>query len=274
MLTVTARSLPSSRSCGSSVVGSDPSAIVIDAFVDPPPFPWPPELLLEQAAPGTAIASTSAPIRLILRTSTPLWCDARDIFTCRRLESQAGLSHRRTGRPPRRGAGRIGPPERRRVRVRGERLAPDVGGKGLSEETGPRSSRPTRLVVGLTGHPEAGLGVRLLELLRDAPIETHLVMCGCARDWVARTTGRTAEDVSRLADHVYDEANQAAKISSGSFLTAGMIVAPCSSRSLGSIAIGYASNLIHRAADVTLKEGRRLVLLVPASALGPGSAES
>ncbi len=144
----------------------------------------------------------------------------------------------------------------------------------MSEETGPRSSRPTRLVVGLTGHPEAGLGVRLLELLRDAPIETHLVMCGCARDWVARTTGRTAEDVSRLADHVYDEANQAAKISSGSFLTAGMIVAPCSSRSLGSIAIGYASNLIHRAADVTLKEGRRLVLLVPASALGPGSAES
>ena len=142
------------------------------------------------------------------------------------------------------------------------------------EEVGAGSERPARLVVGLTGGPEAGLGVRLLELLRDTPIETHLVMCGCARDWVARATGYTPEDVTRLADHVYDQGNQAAKISSGSFLTAGMIVAPCSGRSLGSISIGYANNLIHRAADVTLKEGRRLVLLVPESALGSASAES
>src|SRR5581483_693341 len=89
MLTVTARSLPSSRSCGSSVVGSDPSAIVIDAFVDPPEFPWPPALLLEQAAPSSASAVNSAPIRLILRTSTPPWSNGRDILTFRRLESQA-----------------------------------------------------------------------------------------------------------------------------------------------------------------------------------------
>src|SRR5581483_2982358 len=90
MLTVTARSLPSSRSCGSSVVGSDPSAIVIDAFVDPPPFLWPPAFLLEQAAPSTASTANSAPIRLILRTSTPPWSVGRDILTFRRLESQAG----------------------------------------------------------------------------------------------------------------------------------------------------------------------------------------
>ncbi len=141
-------------------------------------------------------------------------------------------------------------------------------------EIGARPSRRTRLVVGLTGGPEAGLGVRLLELLGDTPIETHLVMCGCAREWVARTTGRTADEVARLADRAYDQSNQAAKISSGSFLTAGMIVAPCSGRSLSSISIGYANTLIHRAADVTLKEGRRLVLLVPESALGPTSAES
>ncbi len=126
-----------------------------------------------------------------------------------------------------------------------------------------------RLVVGFTGGPGAAYGVRLLEVLRATPVETHLVMCPCARQRVAHETGRAPEEVVALADRVYGWRNQAARISSGSFLTAGMVVAPCSARSLASIALGLASNLIHRAADVTLKERRRLVLLVAPEVLGP-----
>jgi 4-hydroxy-3-polyprenylbenzoate decarboxylase len=129
------------------------------------------------------------------------------------------------------------------------------------------SAEVTRLVIGLTGGPGAFFGVRLLEMLQDTPVETHLVICGCARNTILAETGCDPDDVRRLADRSYHEANQAARVSSGSFLTAGMIVAPCSTRSLGSIANGYANNLIHRAADVTIKEGRRLALLVDAPSL-------
>jgi 4-hydroxy-3-polyprenylbenzoate decarboxylase len=132
-----------------------------------------------------------------------------------------------------------------------------------------------RLVVGMTGSPgDTVYGVALLEALRGMPVETHAVMCHCARGSVERETGRTPEEVLALADRSYGEWNQAARISSGSFLTLGMVVAPCSSRSLGSIAIGYANNLIHRAADVTVKEGRRLVLLVREAPPGSVDAEN
>jgi len=122
-------------------------------------------------------------------------------------------------------------------------------------------------VVGLTGASGTRLGVRLLELLRPTPVETHVVMCSCARRGIPQDTGRSAEEVLTLADRSYGEWNQAARISSGSFLTLGMVVAPCSRRSLASIALGYANTLIHRAADVTMKEGRPLVLLVHGPAL-------
>lgn len=123
-------------------------------------------------------------------------------------------------------------------------------------------------MVGLTGGPGSAYGVRVLEALRAARVESHVVMCGCARSWIGRETGRDPDAVLRLAHRTYPEANQAARISSGSFITAGMIVAPCSTRSLASIASGYANNLIHRAADVTIKEGRRLVLVVGEPELG------
>lgn len=125
-----------------------------------------------------------------------------------------------------------------------------------------------RLVVGLTGGTGAAYGVRLLETLRAAHVETHVVMCRCARGSIGRETGRDPDAVLGLGDRTYHETNQAARISSGSFVTAGMIVAPCSTRSLASIASGYANNLIHRAADVTIKEGRRLVLVVGEPELG------
>jgi len=125
-----------------------------------------------------------------------------------------------------------------------------------------------RLVVGLTGEVGTRHGVRLLELLRPTPVETHLVLCSCARRGIREETGRPPEEVQALADRAYGEWNQAAKISSGSFLTLGMVVAPCSRRSLASISLGYANTLIHRAADVTMKEGRPLVLLVDDAAFG------
>lgn len=125
-----------------------------------------------------------------------------------------------------------------------------------------------RLVVGLTGGSGTRLGVRLLELLRPTPVETHLVLCSCARRGIREETGRAPEEVRALADRTYGEWNQAARISSGSFLTLGMMVAPCSRRSLASIALGYANTLIHRAADVTMKEGRPLVLLIDDAVFG------
>lgn len=128
-------------------------------------------------------------------------------------------------------------------------------------------------MVGFTGGPGAAYGLRLLEVLRDGLVDAHLVMCGCARAGVRAQTDRSADEVAALAAHRDSEWNQAARVSSGSFLTAGMIVAPCSTRSLASIALGYANTLIHRAADVTIKEGRPLALLVADPALGPVDLE-
>jgi flavin prenyltransferase len=119
-----------------------------------------------------------------------------------------------------------------------------------------------RLAVGLTGATGAIYGVRILEVLRDTPIETHLIMSSWAKKTIVAETGRNPDDVLSMADFVYDEENQAARLSSGSFLTGGMIVAPCSMKTLAGIANGFSTNLIQRAADVTLKEGRKLLLLV------------
>ena len=114
----------------------------------------------------------------------------------------------------------------------------------------------------MTGATGAIYGVRLLERLHEAGVETHLVISR----WGARTliheTTRTREQVVRLAGVSYSAADMGAAISSGSFRTDGMIVAPCSAKTLAAIAHGYGDNLIHRAADVVLKERRRLVLVV------------
>jgi 4-hydroxy-3-polyprenylbenzoate decarboxylase len=102
-------------------------------------------------------------------------------------------------------------------------------------------------------------GIRLLEVLEDGPFETHLVLTPEAE----HALGDELAGVRELADHCYAHGNQAARISSGSFLTVGMVVAPCDRRSLAAISMGLATNLVYRSADVTLKERRPLVLGVP-----------
>ena len=122
-------------------------------------------------------------------------------------------------------------------------------------------SDPNRLVVGISGASGVIYGVRLLELLKTLPVEIHLVMTRTAEVTLAHETSFKVADVYALADTVHRIDNLAAAISSGSFRTLGMIVAPCSMRSLGEVANGISSNLLTRAADVALKERRRLVLL-------------
>jgi 4-hydroxy-3-polyprenylbenzoate decarboxylase len=119
-----------------------------------------------------------------------------------------------------------------------------------------------RLVVGISGASGAAYGVRLLELLRGMPVETHLVVSKSAQLTLAAETGRKLAEVAALADFVHNAGDVAAPISSGSFKTIGMVVAPCSVRSLAEIAYGTTSTLLTRAADVVLKERRRLVLLL------------
>ncbi|MER5802183.1 non-oxidative hydroxyarylic acid decarboxylases subunit B [Streptomyces mirabilis] len=120
-----------------------------------------------------------------------------------------------------------------------------------------------RLVVGMTGATGAVLGIRLLQELRQQPdVETHLVMSRWARATIELETDWTAREVARLADVVHGPEDQAASISSGSFRTDGMVITPCSAKTLAAIRAGYGSDLIARAADVHLKEQRRLVLVV------------
>ncbi len=130
-----------------------------------------------------------------------------------------------------------------------------------------------RLVVGLSGASGVVYGIRLLEVLRDIDdVETHLVVSGGARRTIELETDRTLPEVLALADEVHDVANLAAPISSGSFKTNGMVVAPCSIKTLSGIANSYNDNLLVRAADVTLKERRRLVLLPRETPLHLGHA--
>ena len=118
-----------------------------------------------------------------------------------------------------------------------------------------------RLIVGLTGATGAIFGVRLLEALKDSEVESHLVISNWARRTIEHETPYTFKQVCGLAKVFHNSNNMAAEISSGSFITEGMVVIPCSMRTLGAIAQGSGENLVHRAADVVLKEHRRLVLV-------------
>jgi 4-hydroxy-3-polyprenylbenzoate decarboxylase len=119
-----------------------------------------------------------------------------------------------------------------------------------------------RIVVGISGASGAIFGIRALEMLAAIDdVETHLVISSGARTTIAMETDLGADDVAGLADVVHKESNLAASISSGSFRTDGMLVAPCSIKTLSAIATSYSDNLLARAADVTLKERRPLVLL-------------
>jgi 4-hydroxy-3-polyprenylbenzoate decarboxylase len=118
-----------------------------------------------------------------------------------------------------------------------------------------------RLIVGISGASGTVYGVRLLEVLKNSPIETHLVMTESTRRVIELETGFTVEGIEALADEVHSNKDVGAAIASGSFKTNGMVVAPCSMKSLSAIAHSYNDTLIIRAADVVLKEGRKLVLV-------------
>ena len=129
----------------------------------------------------------------------------------------------------------------------------------------------TRIVVGITGATGVIYGIRLLEVLRSqSEMETHLVLSTPAKRTIVEETGWTVADVEALATHRYDNRDIGASIASGSFRTAGMIIAPCSIKTAGALASCHTDTLIARAGDVTLKEGRPLIMLVRETPLHVG----
>jgi 4-hydroxy-3-polyprenylbenzoate decarboxylase len=134
----------------------------------------------------------------------------------------------------------------------------------------PGPSQNKRLVIGISGASGVAYGVRALELLKAAGIETHLVMTKAAEMTLGYETGLKPKDVEKLAHTRYRIEDIGAGIASGSFKTMGMIVAPCSIRTMSEIATGVTSSLLTRAADVVLKERRRLVLMVRETPLHTG----
>ena len=135
-------------------------------------------------------------------------------------------------------------------------------------------SQRTRIIVGISGASGAVYGARLLQLLRTLDIESHLVMSRAAMLTLAHETDLKAADLYALADFHYMNTDIGAAISSGSFRTAGMIVAPCSIKTMSEIASGITGGLLSRAADVVLKERRRLVLLLRETPLHLGHIRS
>ncbi len=123
-------------------------------------------------------------------------------------------------------------------------------------------SLASRLIVGITGATGSIFGIRLLQALAGSGVETHLVVSKWGMRTLAHETSYTLDQVQAMATTYYSPNDQGAAISSGSFLTSGMVVAPCSMRTLAAIANGQGDHLIHRAADVILKERRKLVLVV------------
>ena len=129
---------------------------------------------------------------------------------------------------------------------------------------------PKRLVVGISGASGVTYGVRLLQVLKDTDYETHLIISKSGELNIQIETDYDPADVKAMADYVYDHKNIAASLASGSFLTAGMVVVPCTIKTLSGIANSYNENLLVRAADVTLKEKRKLALVVRETPLHKG----
>ncbi len=128
-----------------------------------------------------------------------------------------------------------------------------------------------RLVIGISGASGAIYGIRLLQILKGrSEVETHLVISAPAKRTIVEETDFSVEDVERLATRVYSNRDIGAAIASGSFKTIGMVIAPCSIKTLSAIAVSYSDSLLARAADVTLKEGRRLVTVVRETPLHRG----
>ncbi|MHC5820787.1 MAG: UbiX family flavin prenyltransferase [Nostoc sp.] len=131
-----------------------------------------------------------------------------------------------------------------------------------------------RLIVGISGATGIVYGIRLLEMLKKTNVESHLVVSKASHKTLAHETDMTAEHLRKLADISYSTCDIGAAISSGSFKTMGMVIAPCSIRTMSEIATGVTSNLLTRAADVVLKERRRLVLMVRETPLHAGHLKS
>lgn len=131
-------------------------------------------------------------------------------------------------------------------------------------------SQPRRVILAITGASGAILGIRTLELLKEARAETHLIVSQAARQTIASETDWTLAEAQAQAVACYDPQDIGARIASGSFVTGGMLVVPCSIKTLSGIANSYADNLIVRAADVCLKEDRPLILAVRETPLHPG----
>ena len=129
---------------------------------------------------------------------------------------------------------------------------------------------PKRLVVGISGASGVTYGVRLLQVLKESDYETHLIISKSGELNIEIETDYDPADVKAMADYVYDHKNVAASLASGSFLTEGMVVVPCTIKTLSGIANSYNENLLVRAADVTLKEKRKLALVVRETPLHKG----
>lgn len=141
----------------------------------------------------------------------------------------------------------------------------------MSVNAAPPAGSPRRIIVGITGASGAIYGIRTLQICRDLDdVEVHLVVSRGSRSTIHSETGMTVAEVNKLADVVHPEHDLGASISSGSFLTSGMIVAPCSIKTLSGIANSFDDNLITRGADVVLKERRPLVLMVRETPLHRG----
>ena len=131
-----------------------------------------------------------------------------------------------------------------------------------------------RLIVGISGASGAIYGIRLLQLLKEADVETHLIVSRTARVTIATETDLNTGEVEALADVVHSNQDLGAACSSGSFQTLGMVIAPCSVKTMAEIATGVTANLISRAADVALKERRRVVLMLRETPLHLGHIRS
>ncbi len=127
-----------------------------------------------------------------------------------------------------------------------------------------------RIVIGISGASGVTYGVRMLDVLRETDFETHLIISNAGRLNIEIETSRKPAEVEAMADVVYDHKDMAASLASGSFLTEGMVVVPCTIKSLSGIANSYNENLLIRTADVTLKEKRKLVLVVRETPLHVG----
>jgi len=129
---------------------------------------------------------------------------------------------------------------------------------------------PKRIVVGISGASGVTYGVRMLSLLENTDYESHLIISDSGRLNIKIETSYKPDEVEAMADYVYEHKDVAASLASGSFLTDGMVVVPCTIKTLSGIANSYNENLLVRAADVTLKEGRKLVLVVRETPLHKG----